>query len=325
MKQQVAVVGGGVSGLTCGIRLLEAGFGVTLMARELSPKTTSDVAAAFWHPVGGAPADRVRSWAMVSYQLFLELAKMSGSGVSLKPLVELYSEPRKPSDWYELVGGFEAAVYPQNLQGYRVTVPAIDTPVYMPFLQQQFLARGGVIEQRSVTDLAEVLNDFRLVVNCAGVWAGELVADTAVFPIRGQIIRVKKPVGLPDEIVYVDAPVYSTYIVPRSQDCVLGGSKHKGDWQLEADATLAQDILSRCTAIQPLLQDVEILEHRVGLRPGRPEVRLELEEMGGGTAASTGSGQAVIHNYGHGSIGHTLAWGCAAEVTELAISFQTNG
>lgn len=47
----------------------------------------------------------------------------------------------------------------------------------------------------------------------------------------------------------------------------------------------------------------------VGLRPGRREVRLEAEEMEGGT---------VIHDYGHGGAGITLSWGCAAEVGRLA-------
>lgn len=313
MKQQMAIVGGGVSGLACGIRLLEAGFGVTLVAQNLSPKTTSDVAGAFWYPDGAAPAERVRRWGAVSHRAFLELAQVPGSGVSLKPLVELAQEPMEPLDWFGLTGGYETAVYPPHLQGYRVIVPAMDTPVYMPFLQQQFLAKGGVVEQQFVTNPAALLDDFRLVVNCAGVGAGALVGDTAVTPIRGQIICVKKPVGLPNEIVHVDIPAHITYIVPRSQDCVLGGSKHYGDWNQEPDGALAQDILARCAALQPLLQEAEILEHRVGLRPGRPEIRLELEEMEGGTA--------VIHNYGHGSIGHTLAWGCAAEVTALAVRF----
>lgn len=313
MKQQIVIVGGGVSGLACGLKLLEAGFGVTLLARELSPMTTSDVAAAFWYPDGAAPVSRVRRWGAISHQMFLELAQVSGSGVSLKPLLELAQEPMAPRAWFALTGGYETAVYPQNLQGYRVMVPAMDTPIYMPFLQARFLAKGGVIEQRKVTAMTALLDAFRLVVNCTGVGAGELVGDTAVTPIRGQIIRVKKPVGLPNEIVHVDIPAHITYIVPRSQDCVLGGSKHYGDWNQEPDEALVQEILARCVALQPLLQDAEILEHRVGLRPGRPEVRLELEELGGGTA--------VIHNYGHGSIGHTLAWGCAAEVTELAVQF----
>jgi D-amino-acid oxidase len=53
-----------------------------------------------------------------------------------------------------------------------------------------------------------------------------------------------------------------------------------------------------------------VLEQRVGLRPGRPEVRLDVEHPVPGCT--------VIHNYGHGGSGFTLAWGCAEEVLRLA-------
>ncbi|HET7458205.1 MAG TPA: hypothetical protein VFJ74_11185, partial [Gemmatimonadaceae bacterium] len=46
----------------------------------------------------------------------------------------------------------------------------------------------------------------------------------------------------------------------------------------------------------------------VGLRPARPAVRLEAEPREGGT---------VVHCYGHGGAGVTLAWGCADEVVGL--------
>lgn len=312
MKKQVVIVGGGVSGLASGLKLLEAGFAVTILARELSPHTTSDVAAAFWYPDGVGPVARVRRWAAVSYAEFVRLTAVPQSGVSLKPLLDLALAPFAPPDWLAMMDSWEPVSYPPNLPGYRTVVPAINTPTYMPYLLQQFAAHGGQIVQREVTDLAELTVQFGLVVNCAGVWAGELVGDTAVTPIRGQIIRASKPAGLPDEIVHLDADVYSTYIVPRRHDVILGGSKQRGDWRLEPDAALAEDIWRRCLALQPALKDAEILEHRVGLRPGRPEVRVEVEEVGGGTA--------VIHNYGHGSIGHTLAWGCAAEVVELALN-----
>jgi len=52
----------------------------------------------------------------------------------------------------------------------------------------------------------------------------------------------------------------------------------------------------------------------VGLRPGRPAVRLEAERpgVGGGGAG----GRPVVHNYGHGGSGFTVCWGCADEVAE---------
>ena len=63
-KPEIIIVGCGVSGLTCGIRLREAGFRVIIVARDLPPNTTSDVAAAVWYPygVGLADQDRVLAW-----------------------------------------------------------------------------------------------------------------------------------------------------------------------------------------------------------------------------------------------------------------------
>jgi D-amino-acid oxidase len=55
---------------------------------------------------------------------------------------------------------------------------------------------------------------------------------------------------------------------------------------------------------------VKILGHRVGLRPWRPEVRLESEPLSDGV---------LWHNYGHGGAGISMAWGCAAEITRAVL------
>ena len=62
--------------------------------------------------------------------------------------------------------------------------------------------------------------------------------------------------------------------------------------------------MRRASALVPALADARVLRHKVGLRPSRPEVRLE--RVG-----------RVVHCYGHGAAGVTLAWGCAREVAEL--------
>ena len=64
----VLVIGGGVSGLTTGLRLLEAGHAVRLWARALPPETTSNVAAAIWYPYKAYPVDRVTAWKRRSSQ-----------------------------------------------------------------------------------------------------------------------------------------------------------------------------------------------------------------------------------------------------------------
>ena len=53
---------------------------------------------------------------------------------------------------------------------------------------------------------------------------------------------------------------------------------------------------------------LEVRAHKVGLRPWRASVRLEREQHGA---------WVVVHNYGHGGSGFTLARGCAQEVATL--------
>ena len=129
--------------------------------------------------------------------------------------------------------------------------------------------------------------------------------DDEIYPIRGQIIRIKAEI----KDMYLDQQIESlTYIVPRSQDVVLGGVAQQGNWDLNTDLSDHEAILEKCGAIIPEIRDAEIIEDLVGLRPGRTEVRLEKEYI---------QGRPLVHNYGHGGSGVTLSWGCADEVVEL--------
>jgi D-amino-acid oxidase len=104
-------------------------------------------------------------------------------------------------------------------------------------------------------------------------------------------------------------PEHLLYVVPRERDVVLGGTAQEGDEDLRADPATAEAILSRCAAAVPALRGARVTGGRVGLRPVRPAVRLESEDRTGGR---------IVHCYGHGGAGVTLAWGCAEEVVALA-------
>jgi D-amino-acid oxidase len=150
--------------------------------------------------------------------------------------------------------------------------------------------------------------DCDVVVNATGLGGRDLTRDTSTFPIRGQVVLVAQ-FGLTNWWVD-DAEL--TYLVPRSTDVVVGGTEIDGDWDVEPRPATAAAILERAAAIVPELRDARVLAHRVGLRPGRPEVRLEREPLPGGPP--------VVHCYGHGGAGVTLSWGCAAEVRQLVES-----
>jgi D-amino-acid oxidase len=101
---------------------------------------------------------------------------------------------------------------------------------------------------------------------------------------------------------------------------VLGGTEIPGDWSLDPRPATARRILADCAAVDPRLGTARILEHRVGLRPVRPRVRLEAGTTGDGDGR--GAGRLLVHNYGHGGGGVTLSWGCAREAARLVTSFR---
>lgn len=310
-RSPVAVIGGGVIGLTSAVRLLEAGFPVTVFARALPPNTTSDIAGAFWSPSATADHARARQWAMTSLATFQRLADNPECGILL---TELYSLADTPTDMSYMASGgamreVPPGVFPAPWSGWCAPAPRIDVPSYMPWLLGHVRSLGGEVQLHILDSLREIDRAYPIIVNCTGLGAQALTGD-AMYPIRGQVISVRKPEGLSPAIIYANDANTTTYIIPRARDCLLGGTYQYGNGDLEVDQTIAEQILARCAVFNPAFARPAILQHKVGLRPGRHFVRLEQERLP--------SGQTVIHNYGHGSVGHTLSWGCAAEVAKLA-------
>ncbi|MEY2561548.1 MAG: D-amino-acid oxidase, partial [Verrucomicrobiota bacterium] len=168
-------------------------------------------------------------------------------------------------------------------------------------------AGASLIAGIHLENLEEVEARFDLVVNCAGIGAKELVPDAAMEPHRGQVAIVA-PLDLSYAVVCDDPPLM--YAIPRSQDCVLGGTNDVSD-NRAADSTATARIVAECQRVLGFSAPT-ILAERVGLRPCRKGgVRVAAEKMR--------DGRRVIHNYGHGGAGFTLSWGCAETVLELAL------
>src|SRR4051812_50224489 len=96
---RVTVVGAGVVGLTCAVRLLEDGHRVDVLARDLPLESTSVVAAAIWYPYRALPFDRVLAWSARSYDAFVGLAGDARAGVTLRDGVEVFASTQADPWW----------------------------------------------------------------------------------------------------------------------------------------------------------------------------------------------------------------------------------
>lgn len=304
------VLGAGVSGLTTAYRLQDDGWQVRIWTAAEPDATTSAVAAAIWYPYRVEPRDRALAWGRRSYERFAALAQDPSTGVVMTDGLEVFREPRDPPWWVEAVPDVRRAD-PDDLpdgfaDGLVMTLPVIEMPVYLAWLLRRFVSRGGELVLHEVGGLDEVVGRAALVVNCTGLASRDLVDDGELRSVRGQVVRVANP-GIRRFVLHQGDPV--TYVIPRSRDLVLGGTAEEGAWELSPDPAVAEEIRRRCEELDPRIAQLPVVGHAVGLRPGRPAVRLEREEL---------DGTVVIHDYGHGGAGVTLSWGCADDVVELA-------
>src|SRR3954468_19158335 len=139
MHHRIAIIGAGVSGLTCGVVLAENGYETHLFAAEPPDQTTSAVAAAMLFPYDAEPADRVIPWALESYEVFRELSRVPGTGVSMIELRQFCRTEDLPiPSWAK---SFQARS--TTSREFVMTVPLSDSSIYLNYLQQRLAAAGG--------------------------------------------------------------------------------------------------------------------------------------------------------------------------------------
>ena len=304
------VLGAGVSGLSCAVSIQEAGYQTRIVTSVLPAETTSMMAAAVWTIPGTTPGSRSFEWALASRARFSQLSELSDSGVSALVQRELETEPFQPHGWegaFPWIRTLDANEVPTGYSGgWRIEGFLIDPTIYLPWLRARFEMGGGTIDIEHLSSLDEINGD--AVINCSGLGARELCGDRDLVPVRGQVVAVRAE-GIREGISYEGDPERIRYVYPRRIEVILGGTREVGSDDLVPDPRTTERILRDCQALVPGLEGAELIESRVGIRPGRSEVRLEPDQLA--------NGRPVIHNYGHGGQGFLLSWGCAVEVLRL--------
>jgi len=288
---QIIVVGSGLVGLSCAYRLAEAGHGVTVVSAGKPAESTSAIAGGLIYPPIDRPDERVLRWTVRGLEVF---RTQDAPGVRMRRGWIRIADGAPDPAWF--------AVMDEPVRtGSRLefTTAVVNTPVYLAWLAERVAALGVRTEYRVVS----TLDGAELVVNAAGLGGGVLAGDTGMVPVGGQIVHLADP-GLAGFAVDESGPDLS-YVIPHGTHVVCGGTEEPGRGDVEPNPSVASDIVRRCRALVPELADAAVLRTLVGLRPFRPEIRVERVDQ-------------VIHCYGHGGAGITLAWGCADDVVTLA-------
>jgi D-amino-acid oxidase len=320
----VLVIGAGVIGLTTATCLAETGVTVAIVTAEPPQQTTSAAAGAILGPHLVGMDERVARWADVTLARFAEYSAPDIGGNALDGIVrtangiaaarESGAAPPQFAAGAAITPCRPTEMPPGYRSAWRMNAPIIAMPEYLDYLADRYGRAGGTTpfpaKIGTLGDARILAPAARVIVNCTGCGARDLVPDLDVAPARGQVVVTSNP-GLTEFFVgFADDPSDLTYLIPHGDVIVLGGTEQHGDWSREPDPATAERIIAACTAVRPELAGTVVLEHRVGLRPTRPQVRL---------AAEPADGVTIVHNYGHGGSGVTLSWGCAEDATALTL------
>ncbi|KAH8745363.1 hypothetical protein F5883DRAFT_634101 [Diaporthe sp. PMI_573] len=316
--QLVAIAGAGVLGLTCAYLLTEAGYGVTIVARNL-PGDKSTEWASPWagallapHPDSGFPELQVES--LKAYQAVAE--KEPASGVKKLNITEYYDDrPQDAEIWYESSMPDFRRISPSELPagttlGFAFSGMVVNPTQFLPWISEKLKNRGVRFIRKTLSSTQDLyqLTGADVLVNASGLGAEQLVPDKDVVGIRGQTMFVRCE-SLNHAILRQGSQY--TYVIPRPSDggVILGGVTQPGDQRAEPDRSLRRDILGLVNEMTKgafrwvnLERDVADI---VGFRPARK----------GGICVKR-DGQ-IIHAYGAGGLGYLYAFGIARKVRDL--------
>ncbi|MEM7576418.1 MAG: FAD-dependent oxidoreductase [Planctomycetota bacterium] len=234
---RVAVLGGGIIGLTTAMELTRRRVPIVVYANQVGGHTTSAKAGAqfapslvAWDETAGVPMSTILR---ATHRAYLRSESDPTAGVhrktnftaergggALRGVPDDLSNPRDLDQlpFAELPG----------MSGRAYDTLHLEPPKYLARLQAQLLEHGVRFESRRFGSLAEIAAlPHRTVVNCLGLGAGSLLKDHAVVPVRGQLVHLKPQPAL----TYLFS--HRGYMFPRSDAVVLGGTIERD----EADAT----------------------------------------------------------------------------------------
>jgi glycine oxidase len=288
----VAIAGGGVIGLACGLVLRRRGLQVTVLETGEAAKEASWAAGGMLavedpeNPAGLLPFSR---YSRALYDAFLkEIEELSGLRVPLRTreTVQVRDAPRTvPSgrplshdDARKLIPGLAETDHTYLL----LEEASLDPRELCTALRAAAIAAGVALHEHQrvvsiesegknillTTNQGQVRAD--VCINCCGAWADSLDASAGVAPSKGQMLVIAQSEG-PRLTRVLRSP--DIYLIPRgpiSHDkarIVIGATVEDAGYSRQVDPAALSLLRKRAAALWPPAAEAPGVESWAGLRP----------------------------------------------------------
>ena len=323
----LAVIGGGVIGLSVARRAAQDGWAVRVHRAEergaswvaggmLAPHSEGWpgedhllrlglASLAMWHGdfLDGLPPD------VVTARESLVVAVDRADGADLKTVAEWLTAQGHPVTWVSTARDIEPLLAQGIRHGFRAeTELAVDNRAVVEALAAH-CERLGVQWAPPVADLASVGADAVVIAN--GIDAPALWPGLPIRPVKGEVLRLRLRRGcmpVPRRVIRARVHGRQVYLVPRADGVVVGATQYEHGRDTAPVVTGVRELLDDACAVMPALGEYELAECAAGLRPMTPDNLPLVGRLDDRTLVAAG----------HGRSGFLLApWTAEAIVAEL--------
>ncbi|MEB3020483.1 glycine oxidase ThiO [[Mycobacterium] crassicus] len=322
----LAVIGGGVIGLSVARRAAAAGWSVCV-------HRTGEHGASW--VAGGMLAPHSEGWPGEDQQLRLGLRSLElwhdfldglpaqvvtareslvvaadrADVADLRTVADWLSEQGHPVVWESAARDVEPLLATGIRHGFRApTELAVDNRAVVTALVDA-CEELGVTWAQPVGDLADVAGDAVVIAN--GIDAPALWPGLPIRPVKGEVLRLRWRKGcLPAPTRVIRARVHgrAVYLVPRADGVVVGATQYEHGRDTAPVVSGVRDLLDDACALVPALGEYELAECAAGLRPMTPDNMPLVHRLDERTVVAAG----------HGRNGFLLApWTAEQVVSEL--------
>jgi glycine oxidase len=279
VSADVAVVGGGIIGLSIAWRLMRDGVDVTVLdagepgawqvaAGMLAPGGE----AAFEHPALGRLLERsAQRWPSFAAELGADVGYDDAGTLSLAMTADDAAEAARVWTRQRL-----PLLRPSELREREPALsPRLRTGVFAPGERQvdprrvvAALRDRVPLVTKKVDKLGEV--DASTVVVAAGCGTAALTG-LPIRPVKGQVLRLRGEPGLIRHVLYATVDGRHVYIVPRADGEIVVGATQDERTDHEVTAGGVYELLRAAIELVPDLAECTLAETSVGHRPGTPD------------------------------------------------------